>query len=523
MLSWHFVGTASLAGNTNGSQARGILAQPASQRLVGVTLDKLARAPGTWLNLAVATNAAAAAQLRPWFEEMLTAESCGDFAVGANGESDFVAAVRAPDGRASTLESRWIAWANAVGGTPPAEIKVGTATARETRLAGTAGWSRFGRVGGWALIGVGKGPGQSFADLAARVGAVTAPTAWLSLRLGGTPLARAFGWSTATHWPDISLDVAGRGPILRTTARLSYAQPLEVKFEPWKLPEHTIGDPVVSFTAVQGIRPWLSTQAWWKQLGLPSTPNQAVAWTMGEIPFASYVAWQMPSVASALTELHPRASAFLSNNIPRIRYGEVAFQTNLTRLSWAGLPVMEPFLSPAAEKDEGFALAGLFPIIKPQRPLPPELLSQINGRTNLVLYDWELTAQRVSGWRHVKGLYRLLAGYTPPPTNYAGEAWLSDTNVMGRLGNTGTEVTLISPRELAALRNSSLGLTGLELVALLRWLDDPAFPSLSEPQQSAAALRRLRGGSRPATGSAPKPGAAPPPSPRSRPPASPAH
>lgn len=518
VVAWHFVGTAGLAGNTNGTRAKEILAQPASQWVLGNTLDKLARAPGAWLALGAATNPPTAALLRPWLEELLAAESCGEFALGPGRESAVVAAVRTSAEKNSALQAKWVAWASAVGGTAPAEVNVGNFTAREIKFSGIGGWSRIAQSGGWTLIGLGKGSDGSFTDLAERVGKLAAPEGWLGVKVGGLKLAELLGWSNATRWPEAEFQITGRGPILRTTARLTYSQPLDLKIESWRIPTHTMGDPVVSFTVVQGIRSWLGQQAWWRQLGLPTTPSQAVGWTIAEIPFASYLSWEMPEVTNALTQLGPKVPPFLAQYIPKIRFGEVAFQTNATRVAWIDLPITEPFVSPAADQDRGFAVAGLFPLVKPRRPLPPELLTQVMGRTNLVYYDWELTTQRINGWRHVKNLYSMLAGYLPPSTNHTGEAWLSDTNVLDRLGNTGTELTLASPRELAGVRNSALGLTGLELVALMRWLDDPAFPSLSEPAMSPSLLRRARAKETTGTNAAPTPRASPPsPSPRARP------
>ncbi len=503
VVSWHFVGTASLKGNTNGAHARDILGQPASQWVLRNALDKLARAPGPWLGLGAATNPPTASLLRPWLEEMLTAESHGELFLGGGGERTVVAAVRATAERSRALEASWAAWASAVGGRAPAEVKAGDVTVREAKFDGTRGWSRVGQSGGWTLVGLGQGAPAPFADLLARVGGLDAPGGWLEVKLNGPRVPQVLGWSAAKTWPEIEIQVAGRGPILRTTAQLSYPQPLHLTVEPWRLPTHTLGDPVVSFTVVRGIRTWLGQQAWWNQLGLPVTPDQAVGWTMAEIPFASYVAWEMPDVTNALVGLGPKMPAFLSRYVPKIRYGQVAFQTNTTRLAWLGLPIAEPFVSPGNELDRGFAVAGWFPLMKAKRPLPPELLSQVTGRTNLVLYDWELTAQRVNGWRHVKNLYLMLAGYAPPPTNHTGEAWLFDTNVLDRLGNTGTELTWVSPRQLAGVRNSALGLAGIELVALMHWLDDPAFPGLSEPELSVVTQQRVHA----QAGESPPPGA----------------
>jgi hypothetical protein len=96
-------------------------------------------------------------------------------------------------------------------------------------------------------------------------------------------------------------------------------------------------------------------------------------------------------------------------------------------------------------------------------------------------YDWEISQARLEDWRMTSTFYRMVAGYQSPATNTLSYRWLSDTNITGRLGNSVTEVTRVSPTELKVLRSSSVGLTGLELFRLVTWLDDPAFPHSSEP------------------------------------------
>jgi len=48
--------------------------------------------------------------------------------------------------------------------------------------------------------------------------------------------------------------------------------------------------------------------------------------------------------------------------------------------------------------------------------------------------------------------------------------------VSKKLGNCGTVTTLTRPDELTVLRNSTVGLTGVELTWLAYWLDAPGFP-----------------------------------------------
>jgi hypothetical protein len=55
-----------------------------------------------------------------------------------------------------------------------------------------------------------------------------------------------------------------------------------------------------------------------------------------------------------------------------------------------------------------------------------------------------------------------------------GQKWLDA--IEAKLGNTITEVTVQSPRELTLSRNAHAGLNGLELVTLAYWLDSTNFP-----------------------------------------------
>jgi hypothetical protein len=55
-----------------------------------------------------------------------------------------------------------------------------------------------------------------------------------------------------------------------------------------------------------------------------------------------------------------------------------------------------------------------------------------------------------------------------------GRKWLE--SVASHLGNTITEITVASPRELQLRRTSHLGLTGMELLILAEWLDSGSFP-----------------------------------------------
>src|SRR5204862_5380322 len=128
--------------------------------------------------------------------------------------------------------------------------------------------------------------------------------------------------------------------------------------------------------------------------------------------------------------------------------------------------------------DGDFLVVGLSPLLTPKtNQIPMELLDQIKSRRDLLYYHWEMTQERVFESKYVsqandlahlrKGLSQLLVG------------WLDE--MAKRLGNTATEIALLSPTELKLVRKSHVGLTGAELVTLARWLNSPSFPHYEPP------------------------------------------
>ena len=141
------------------------------------------------------------------------------------------------------------------------------------------------------------------------------------------------------------------------------------------------------------------------------------------------------------------------------------------------MPYAAPFLKPAAFKGRELVLGGLFPPSPLTNPPPAELLSQLTSQPKLVYYDWEITQTRLTSWRVLAQLFAMIAGKSQFTTNTAGLPWMMA--VAPKLGNTATEITADSPAEWSLVRKSHIGFTGIELVALARWLESTNFPKLS--------------------------------------------
>ena len=459
LVQWHFLGAVQLAQDTNAARLRSVLAQPTTRAVFEQTIARLAAATGT--------NAAAAALTRPLFNDLLAAESFGEVRGGSGAPTQWLLAMRLPAEHGKRWASTWPALTGALG-----------------MAKGQAAYAD-----GWLVGGVSaSGEAPDLKPLRQRVAGAGKAGAWLEGVANLSGLARTFGWPTYVTWPEAHFAVVGGGQNVRATARLVFDHALDLPLEAWHIPTNTVREPLLSFTAIQGMRPWLAGRPVLTELSLPA-PNQVFEWAQSQVPYQTHFAWAMPNadehVRALQTKLLPAARAHVS----WLNFGRLEYDTNRHRLSWLGFPVIVPFVNPAA--DAGFVEAGIFPILNPKATAPSELYAQILGRKELVYYDWELTQPRLADWQALQTLHGILAGYLPPLTNQVVLAWLQDTNVTRNLGNAVTEVTRAAPRELNAVRTSAVGLTAFEILQFARWVGGERFPHWTPPQ-SAAALRKAR-------------------------------
>ncbi len=488
LLRWHFQGTARLAGNTEGTLLRDVCALPSTRRLVEEALSKLARAPQEQCRTQLtSTNLDTAALLRPLLDDLVQAESFGECRGTTPATAEWSLAVRLDAARAQVWDGNSRQLSAAFGGTAP----------RAAQAAGFDGWEstrpsaptrlRLLRAGGWVVVSWGNGrlsaQDQMLERLRGSGHPATAGNGWLDLEADLAHWAPALGLPMSIPWPRARMTGQGRGPSVRSNVELVFPRPLDLALAEWQIPTNTIREPLISFTAVQGLRAWLQAQPWVKQLGIDQPPNQLFAWGLSQVPFETYAMWRMPNSATVLPRIAKALPGVIETNFPLLKVGEVTWEPRYSQILWRRLPILVPYLQPAPGPDHDFVLAGVFPTtLTNQPPGPPELFSQVLDRTNLVYYDWEITQNRLQDWRSLISLYSMVAGYVPPPTNSAAYRWLMDTNLVSHLGNAATEVTVVNPRVLAVTRTSSVGFTGLELALLARWVDSPTFPAYRAPE-----------------------------------------
>lgn len=402
------------------------------------------------------------------------------FELSAATNADWILAVRLPDERHAEWSTNL--WRIA------SHARLGTPAARGTGWEAQGGETKYNlqvlREKGWTIVNGG------YASADAQKGFVSAlgnpAKGVLKLKADPASLSQILHNEELAHAPKIDLAVTPRGAGLRSEIKLNYPQDLGIKPETWRVPKDSIHEPLIAFSAVQGVQRFLKNIPYTQKLEMEKIPNQLFFWAQSITPFSLYAAGDVGNPKKVI-------DAFLKNALPDINQklqnralGHIEMNTNTYLLAWRGLPVIVPFLRPSEGADSSFLTTGLFPLGNPQpETIPAELLKQLNNK-DLVLYDWEITEPRVRQWRTIWEARRLVGGMMVAGENALSEQWLAA--IAPNLGNTITEATLVNNREIQVTRRSDSGFTALELVLLAHWLDGTDKPVMIQD-----ALRRTRG------------------------------
>ncbi len=488
---WHFVGLNQINAATNATKLRTILALPETTKLQQELIAKSAGPLAELLMLGPALNPtnspAPAAALQSLLPEFLQHESLIEVRTTADLVKEWLVAVQLPDAVATGWETKYRTLLTHAGTAAPAKLTYQSAfTGWQAGRNDRSGLYTYMRVGQWSVFNFQR-DGRPWLAVMAQLKATGRPLPAASdylLALDADLPALRKWWPLPEYidFPKVALTVAAQGESLRTVARLRFPDTLAWNWQPWQLPTNSLQDPLLSFTAVQGLEPWLRRHPVLQKLAVPFPLRQFVVWAHTDIPFKTFAALPVPDATNQVRQFAPRlATAMTTNTIPAL-VGAVRVATNGLEAVWLGLPIFAPFLRPAGEPGDNFLLAGTMAGLVPQmpntNPPPPELLARLTARSNLFYYDWEITEGRLAQWRQMNALLAMLgtAPALPTPTAIPTQPWLDA--ITPHLGNTITEVTLEKPHELQLIRKSHLGLTGFELVQLAKWLGRENFPSL---------------------------------------------
>lgn len=477
----HWLGKKQLTRETNAAYFMGIWNLPESSRLAEQTLDKLSVAPWRfWKGESAVTNAPRTL-LRPLLEDLVQEESYLEVSHTRNQPGELALAIRLTDERAALWRTNLATALESLTGlrtSPP--------------LAGHVGWSlkkhdppnqvELARVGDWTLVAAGHNTNALLRDMMLRIqrnGAPFGPRTtnyWLEASLDLRRVIEALGlnWQLPKVWPQISLVAIGDGENVRTRGELSFAEPLALELEPWNIPTNLVHDPLVSFTAIRGIRPWLASLEFWNKFTSGLVPNQFFSWAQQGAPMQSYLAVPVSESSNHLRSATPlileRGNAWLSTN----GMGRLEQLNGRSGVVWGGGPFVAPRLESVSAPEGEFVFAGLWDRLPSSNPTPPELLDGVLRSTDLVYYDWEITQTRLDAWIYLGQVFRLVSQMAQLPKTSASMAWF--TAAGSKLGNSVTVVTKSGAQQLSFVRKSSAGFTGLELHSLADWLESPQFP-----------------------------------------------
>jgi hypothetical protein len=475
----HWLGKKRVAADTNAASLMGVWTMPQSARLERQTLDKLAVAAGRMFSRGANASAARDSALRPLLDDLLQEETVLE-ARRTKQQGEFALAVRVGADRARVWEANLASALGTVAGVKAAPD--GNGSRSWVLPAGTLNYVEFTRSGGWVLVGAARSKNTLLADLLGRIQRSGTPAVdgkaagWLTSDLSVQGLSSVLGWGldVPEEWPRISLAMSGDGQSVRSRGQFKFSQPLRFKLEPWNIPTNIIHDPLVGFTALQGLAPALSSSKLWRELGLGPAPNQFFAWAQG-LPFMNFMAAPLPTASNLVQTLAKVADNKWEPWVGQNAEGRFEPSDKHCGLAWLGLPLMMPQLHVTTTSGGVFLAGGVGPIATNRHPMPPELIHQVVSQTNLVGYDWEITEPRVSSLLYMGQLWRVIFKKAQLPADSAGLLWL--TNAAPKLGNCGTVLTKTGPDQLSFIRRSSIGFTAFELHLLADWLESPAFPA----------------------------------------------
>lgn len=464
---YHFIGTSQLTA-TNYDTTRKLFNLPSSVEYRDLVLNRFAGQIGH----SISENSAV---VRPMLNDLIANESTGLFGVpGAEPES-FVIAARLPTDRAAV-------WKQNLG-----------------KSSDNVNSVHVHQEGDWLIVARGAALKTAEDNFTAEIRKNHRPVPALK----DTVLEANIDWPRLSNVPGIaslpfkpavlSVKVSPKGNHLRTEVHAHYPQAIAWKSQQWHLPTETIHDPLVSFTAGQGVAAFMKPSQLAQRIGENPFTNQFFLWANVGIPFQTGALFPMKNAQRHVQSLGRELPSRFNAELKKTYNGELKYLEKTNELVWQGVPILAPFVKAIHEKAGDFLCVGTFALIPGPQP-PADLWAQFKGRSDLVYYDWELAGPRLAQWRMVTPLLPIFpvkrAGEDSVPritkTNKVShtptaivDSWISDlipglspSNENHSNGNVVTEMTRNSATDYTVVRSSQFGFTGIELFLLTHWLAD---------------------------------------------------
>jgi hypothetical protein len=480
---YHFIGTRAAMQDEHGTQLKRVAGFDQTISLVQHVLDRLARSPAVLAGDALTVDQVdqGAAILRPMLDDLLVFESFLEVRGPAARQPEWLLGVALPAERGAAWRTGLKRLSEVWG---LGEVNQAKAAGDTGIREGSPGKLNWVELGGWLLVGIGEDQSALFDQALRDLQDKRSPVAsqkedWLTVEVDLQRVSGPLQLPKGTLWPLAELSVAGRDENLRSTVRLLFPEPVIGTLLPWQVPTNTACEPLVSFTALRGVAPLLKRLEGLKLLDVEPVPNELYFWAQEHTAFTTFGAFPTAAPTNQIKRIAEQAPRLLGERWQQQGLAQIDWDEANQRAIWKGLLMVTPHLRPVHDAGTNFVVGGLFPQLRTSRPPPAELLAQFVPRPDVVYYDWEITQVRLSQWRHLSQLFAVIAGEPQLSTNMIALNWLLLMETEPLLGNTITEITAVSPKEWLLVRRSHIGLNGLELVTLARWIESRDFPRLS--------------------------------------------
>jgi hypothetical protein len=467
-VQYHCGGSIQLTNQSPATTLGKVLALRSTPSFQKLAFGKFARALTN--SVRFGTNPSSAALIAPLFEDLLKRESLGIFGNDWFKAPSFILALRPEAQRVQLWEDN----IRQIFGGEGEKFAIQEFSGRRWNGSGSNSfWVIPARD--WLLVGYGEEFSSEQIKYLKEIKANGRPAPaleqnWLEADIASAGLG---GWFRYLKPANIKVAIKPNAENLQVRLSVVEEEPIAWRSAPWQVPKDLIQGQIISFTAGQDLGAFLRISPWLAHLpGQPLT-NQFYFWALDQLPMLNFMAWPQLEASNILQRLSTAAPSALNQELKRFNGTELVWLPDAQKLICRNIRLFAPTLEALQSSEGQFLLLASFPRPPGGKPAPEALLAQIQGRTNLVYYDWEATRPRLMEWQILRGM---IANRSVAPSNGAVDKddieseWLGAVALLA--GNSATEITRVSPNELFVLRTAPLGFTAVELVLLADWVCD---------------------------------------------------
>lgn len=501
-LEWHYAGTKALKEHPDAITIREIFRLPESKRLSDILISKLARVPEKHVfGPQSQTPPARLRLLKLLLTDVLQFESTGALAGPIDESITLSLGLKLPASKVDEWDRMIRRYLGMLGWQSPEQDSETDGINWTATFEGTNQQAQLLQHEDWLFFSIGHDAPIRLAQWTAEV------TTHSALKLeDGSALQLKGDLSPVTQWlssvslPQLPAFEAHFKPgkeSVRTEATLHLKQSIEMPLPEWQTPTNVVREPLASFSGSRALRPLIASLPGTQKLAELGLPNQLFSWSRpalistNSIPlYPVYLGWPIPREEINIAKITKHLPSLIGKSMLQSGSARLLAVPERNETIVQVIPTfVQPFVSGFTNNTHGVRVAGLFPLSTMARPAPDGLFAQLNSRENIVYYQWEITQDRISSYKTLLQFVSFMFQKPQSTSKDASFRWL--TAIEPKMGNAVTLVTANESTELELIRKSHIGLTGLELTLLARWLESESFPWLDANSLSEWTMRSL--------------------------------